>query len=39
LDLVDMDQDEDVNEPIPLDLRRQSRVLGPTVDIGTCEAR
>jgi hypothetical protein len=39
LDFVDMDQDEDVNEPIPLDLRRQTRVLGSTVDIGTCEAQ
>jgi hypothetical protein len=39
LDVVDMDQDEDVTEPIPLDLRQQPRVLGSTVDIGTCEAR
>jgi len=39
MDEVDMDHDGDVNEPIPLDLRQQSRVLGPTVDIGTCEAQ
>jgi hypothetical protein len=39
LDKVDMDHDRDVNEPIPLDLRQQSRVFGSTVDIGSCEAR
>jgi WD40 repeat protein len=38
-DEVDMDQDEDVNEAIPLDLHQQPRVLGSNVDIGASEAR
>ncbi len=37
LDWLDLDADEDVNEPIPYDIDGDARVLGTSVDIGADE--
>jgi WD40 repeat protein len=39
IDRWDMDSDQDVNEPLPFDIKKRSRIWGGSVDIGASEFR